>query len=297
MQNARTLPKSVSVLRSIRECLASKRLANLRPVYLKGLLAYLLKLANFAGDVNIEEITTQILEKFLSETSVNPGTRASNAGRLASLFSFAKRKGYIVKNPVDGLEKIRLESKMPVVFTAEQCARMLFWTQAHKSSLLPFLALALFCGIRPDEIARLTWDCIDLTAGTIRLDASQTKTRHRRIVHLPAVATAWLRCGGKLPLKRTGRCRWQHNVKKALGIAQWPQDGLRHTAASMMLARDKDASRVATELGNSPSVLARHYVDLVNPSDAEKFWNLFPKDHSQLELELKQKPKNTGEKP
>ena len=63
---------------------------------------------------------------------------------------------------------------------------------------------------------------------------------------------------------------------KILGLPSWPRDCLRHTAASMMLARDKNADKVSLELGNSPGVLHRHYKNLVTDSDCESFWRLTP---------------------
>lgn len=54
-----------------------------------------------------------------------------------------------------------------------------------------------FAGLRPTEIARLTWSRVDLKEGTITLDGSMAKTRQRRIVKLPENAIAWLfpQCG------------------------------------------------------------------------------------------------------
>ncbi len=46
--------------------------------------------------------------------------------------------------------------------------------------------------LRPTEIARVGWDRIDLTGGTITLEGKMAKTRQRRIVKLPGNAVAWL---------------------------------------------------------------------------------------------------------
>lgn len=259
-------------------CLKQKTLSGLRPIYMKGLAAYWRRFARFIGaGADVGGITVEKVERFL-ESNHNPATRASNAGRLASLFSFCKRRGWISENPVDKLEKVRVNRKTPFIFTLEQCRILFDWTVENKSRYVPWLALSVFCGIRPEELGKLTWDKLDLDAGTVWIDSEVAKTRMRRLVHISANAIGWLRLGGDLPIMKTARRRWQRGARMALGLSHWPQDALRHTAASMMLARDQNASKVATELGNSPGILATHYIDLVKPGDAQRFWAICPRE-------------------
>jgi len=41
-----------------------------------------------------------------------------------------------------------------------------------------------------------------------------------------------------------------------------------------MMARDRDAGKVADTLGTSPAVLLTRYRELVGPEDAARFWVL-----------------------
>jgi len=68
----------------------------------------------------------------------------------------------------------------PGVLTLPDCRNLLASAREYKD------------GLRAAEIARLTWDRIDLAEGTITLDGSMAKTRQRRIVRLPGNAVAWL---------------------------------------------------------------------------------------------------------
>lgn len=77
-------------------------------------------------------------------------------------------------------------------------------------------------------------------------------------------------------LARTARVRGIKRFRAVLGLKYWPQDILRHTAASMMLAHRQDAGYVAKQLGNSPGILMRHYMEIVERDVAEKFWALTP---------------------
>jgi len=156
---------------------------------------------------------------------------------------------------------------------------------ARKPQYAACLALCLLAGLRPDETVRvsgrgLTWSNIDLDRGIVTIDAQTTKTRLRRVVHLEASAVAWLRAakdaGSRLPLAAITRRRAVRYWRGVLNLDSWPQDTLRHTAASFLLAKHGDIGRVATELGNSPRILRQHYLELVSEEESAKFWNLMP---------------------
>jgi len=95
---------------------------------------------------------------------------------------------------------------------------------------------------------------------------------------LPAAA-AWLaaaRDKADLPLPRISVRRYLRRLARHLGLSRWPQNVLRHTAASYLLALHRDAPRVALHLGNSPAIILRHYHGLVTREDAKRFWEISP---------------------
>ena len=57
--------------------------------------------------------------------------------------------------------------------------------------------------------------------------------------------------------------------------SDWPNNGLRHSYASYRLAQCQDAAKVALEMGNTPTMIFRHYRELVMPQDAAAWWNTF----------------------
>ena len=65
-------------------------------------------------------------------------------------------------------------------------------------------------------------------------------------------------------------------MREEMGWPVWPQDLLRHTAASYLVARDGDAGKVALQLGNSAAVLLLNYRELVEKEDAAAFFELGP---------------------
>src|SRR5437660_330287 len=66
-------------------------------------------------------------------------------------------------------------------------------------------------------------------------------------------------------------------VRKAAGLARWPNNGLRHSFASYRLAAIHDAPRVVSELGHtSPQMLYSTYRELVLPEEALRYWQIVP---------------------
>jgi hypothetical protein len=56
----------------------------------------------------------------------------------------------------------------------------------------------------------------------------------------------------------------------------WKANGLRHSFASHRLAAIQNAAQVSLELGKSPSVVFKHYRELVKPADAERWFTITP---------------------
>ena len=253
--------------------LDAKAKANLRPVYLSGLRCYLNAFAKGRESAALSSISTADLERWFSERNEKPGTRASNVGRLRSLFSFAMRRDWLKKNPCDALEHVRLDTVAPRILTPAEARAVL---AACPPAVLPFVVLAMFAGIRPDEILGLTWADVRWDLGAVMVN--RTKTRRRRIVPLEANALEWLKtcdqseklCPSAATVKR---------ARKALRAAlngDWPQDVLRHTAASYLLNLHGDAGKVALRLGNSAGILMRHYYNMVSEEATKEFWAVAP---------------------
>jgi len=179
------------------------------------------------------------------------------------------------------LERVRVCHKPPAILTPEQAEAALDFTRAKRRRWLAYLTLAIFAGIRPDEILRLTWDCVSPNGLTVRIDAAASKVRRRRIVHLQPNAAQWLHYarsyGAELgTIHPMGLRRYRRQLSKHLRFGKWPQDLLRHTCASYLLAHLQDAGKAARELGNSPGILLNHYQELVEKETAEKFWAIVP---------------------
>jgi hypothetical protein len=60
------------------------------------------------------------------------------------------------------------------------------------------------------------------------------------------------------------------------GITPWPHNALRHSFGSYFLGRTKDENLTASEMGNSPEVIIKHYRALVRDADVTRYWGISP---------------------
>jgi hypothetical protein len=73
----------------------------------------------------------------------------------------------------------------------------------------------------------------------------------------------------------------QQETATAAGM-KWKPNALRHSYASYRFALTGDAGRVAGELGNSASVVHKHYRELVKPVDAQRWFNIKPENPANV---------------
>lgn len=110
----------------------------------------------------------------------------------------------------------------------------------------------------------------------------------KRPVDLSVNAVAWLRaaeCRGQGAGRKPGdrvvpsnlKERWPAFWPKA-GLLVWPNNGLRHTFASMHYAMWQDEAKLQAQMGHeSANMLHQHYRALKTRREAERFWALTPK--------------------
>jgi site-specific recombinase XerD len=279
-----SLLKPISLGTAIAKMLADKRAIGRRERYVRRLEAYLGAFARGREEVPISEIGTQEIKAWFASRSEAPETRRSNTTAcLSSLFEFCWRERHIEENPCRRLESVTVQTKTPKILSVEQCRKALDWTASEWPHYLAWLSLTLLAGLRPEsEADPLTWEDIDLERGTIRIEGEHTKTHVHRIIDLSLnpLALQWLQLAkvknSVLPNAFTGRRRYIRRLRNELGLKAWPQDVLRHTAASNLFAYHQDAGKIAAFLGNSVGVLLRRYKALIHREDAVKWFAMSP---------------------
>lgn len=241
--------------------------------YLASLRQYLTAFANAHDGADLASVSTDLLGSWFRGRRETLSTAASNRGRMGAFFAWCVRRGLLHENPIDRLDRPRLIRSIPHVFTVSEVEQCLEWFYAHPMAMSWFV-LGTFGGLRPEEADQTPWE--NIRDGIVIVDAAASKVRRRRIVDLEPKAVRLLdearAIGARQPIPRTTRRREIRTLRAHLGWPAWKHDVTRHTAASMLLAKHKDAERVALLLGNSPSVLLTHYRELVSESDCREFW-------------------------
>jgi integrase len=228
---------------------------------------------------NIGSINTAAVQAWLDSMNFESQQTYKNYRTLLHLlFGFAVRRGYAVDNPVTEVERAEIRDTDEVgTYTPEEMAKLL---SAASPEFLPCLAISAFAGLRSAEIERLEWADIDLAAKLIKVRVEVAKTASRRFVPMADNLVEWLapyagQKGNVWKGSHDGYYQTQQRLSETAKV-DWVHNGLRHSYGSYRFAQLYDSGRVAGEMGNSASVVNKHYRELVKPADAVKFFAVKP---------------------
>jgi integrase len=229
----------------------------------------------FPGD--ILAIQTDDIDRWLRAMKVSPVTRNGILRMIKVFFSFAKSRAYLPKSEataVELLSKVKEGETKTEIFTPEQMELLLSNAPAH---LIPIYAIGGFAGLRTAEIGRLSWTSVNLDRRIIELRAGQAKTASRRIVPISENLTCWLKLLPREGMIVPDEDRFRQATAYAKNLElSWPHNVLRHSYISYRLARLQNANQVALEAGNSPTIIFKHYRELVSREAAEEWFAITP---------------------
>ena len=284
------------------ELVTSKTSAGKSDVYIKDLTS---RLGAFADSfqLRISSVTGKQIEEYIrslktvngneSERRQLSGRTQNNIRRLIStLFKFAIKRGYLPKDndEISGVEKATVDSGEIEVFSPAELQKLFTacltpvkergkWRT--REEMIPYLAVAAFCGLRAAEITRLDWSEIHLTGAEkfVEVTAGKAKTASRRTIPISDNCAAWLEryskpSGPVIDLSRADKQLFLYLAAKS-GVP-WKHNGLRHSFISYRLAILKDVGQVSLEAGNSPSMVFKHYRQLVRESESQEWFNIQP---------------------
>jgi integrase len=293
---------AVTVRKAVDELIESKTAAGRSDVYIKDLSS---RLGAFADtfQVRIANVTGREIEEYLrglvitnAETNTSrpiSGRTQNNIRRLiGTLFKFAIKRGYLPKDhdEISAVERAAVDHDAIEVFSPTELQKLFDacvqpvqergkWRT--REEMIPYLAIAAFCGLRAAEIQRLDWAGVHLDGPEkfIEVKAGNAKTASRRTVPISDNCAAWLEhyakdSGPIVSLARTDKQLFIYLAGKS-GVP-WKHNGLRHSFISYRLALLKDVGRVSLEAGNSPTMVFKHYRQLVRETEATAWFNILP---------------------
>lgn len=251
---------------------------------------------NFASrfpTLMLHEVTPAHIAEFTKGDT--DSTRASKRSKMGSIFNWALDEShrFIDRHPITGASerKVKKAREEDVTILPVDTAKSLLRhaTALYDGSVLPYLALKLFAGIRSDEIGRLDWPDINLKTGYIKMSAKKSKTGSARSIKISPNLAQWIKpFYGKGPIIPTGFIhRWgmiRHKAgfkkprdkanKKHLPV--FPRNVLRHTAVTHHLKANGEQATVDWA-GHDVKVMLKHYVGLATPEDSKAYWAIAPK--------------------
>ncbi len=271
-----------------------KETAGNRVRSIKNLRSNVTALKNAIGDKLVSEVSRNDIVQWLATDGWKPATIRTKRIDLQTFFRAAKARQWSTQDPTAVLEKEKQDDKAPGILTVAQAKRLMHAARDHEPRFCGYLALALFAGIRPEEIQAMQETDIDLKRGVAIVAGHIAKTRKRRVVELSPNCQAWLRIGAEFPPQNTRGLLNKLRIaagfegfKKKLTASReqwikvagekWPHDCLRHSFASYHLALHGSAEKTALQMGHhSTDMLFRHYRELVTPQEAKRFWAIKP---------------------
>ena len=284
------------------ELISSKANSGKSDVYIKDLTS---RLGAFADSfqLRITSITGKQIEEYIrglktigsdeNKSRSLSGRTQHNIHRLINtLFKFAIKRGYLPKDhdEMSSVEKATVDSSEIEVFNPAELQKLFAacltpvkergkWRT--REEMIPYLAIAAFCGLRAAEIMRLDWSEIHLTGGEkfVEVKAGKAKTASRRTVPISENCAAWLEryakeSGPVINLSRADKQLFLYLAGKS--AVKWKHNGLRHSFISYRLAVVKDVGQVSLEAGNSPQMVFKHYRQLVRESEAQEWFAIQP---------------------
>lgn len=238
--------------------------------------------------IELTEISKELLLDFLNETrggKRKAKTWDNRRGYYTTFFKFCIGQSLAEENPATQLPtygkrgKNKRKNKRPTILRAKRAAALMALAEEKYPRLVPYLVLTLFLGIRPTmqdgEIGRFTRTDLNLRKRNVRMEPDDTKTGFPRDVKLHPNVMAWLRAYPieKFPVKARNFKKLYLKLKKEF---PWGYDALRHTFCSMLVGETGSVAHAALQAGNSEKVLWANYLNLVEPSEAKKFWQIRP---------------------
>jgi integrase len=239
------------------------------------------------GDLKVTEIDEALIQTFLRNLPHRAQGKANIRTKLSQFLNYCRREGkWITSNPAENI-KVRVKSADVIILSVEDTKNLLRSAQksANPQSVLPYLLVQLFGGLRPFEASRLDWERIHFETKQIEVLGETSKTRETRFVQMEPQLIEWL-----LPFRKPRGSivgpefvDTLRAVKKAAGFTfadddsnPWIKDVLRHCYGSYWLAMHKDRAHLAELMGTSLDMIKSRYRRAIPETIAKEFWKLSP---------------------
>lgn len=237
------------------------------------------------GELRLREITVPRLDRFVQTLHLHSGTATAKLARtvVSGVLGRAVRHGAITANPVRDIARIAGQAKrQPRALTADErhawIARLNADPDARRKDLPDLCEWMLATGVRIGEALAVSWEEVDLAAGTVAIDHTLVRIKGVGLIRkgtkssagdrtlcLPAFALTMLRrrklaADGRDPLFPDSAGGWRdpsntsRDLRNARGSEEfaWVTSHVfRKTAATELDRAGLSARQIADQLGHA----------------------------------------------
>ncbi len=163
----------------------------IRPSTLEGYTVTAEDLKAYFGTMALASIEPTVLDGFFEKRKkdLGPGTLKNRLTQLNAMMKMALRKRIILSNPVDGVERWKVESAPKAALTPEQeeavMAGLPEWCR-------PIAVMGFYGGMRVSEILGMKWEHLQVDPGLIYIPQENAKNGKPRFVPLTSEMEAAL---------------------------------------------------------------------------------------------------------
>ncbi len=265
-------------------------LEGLRPRSIKSYESTLRRLLGALPQRVMSTISADEIASSISRSGSASATYALHRRNARAFWFWCAKKGWCEKAVFDNVPPPRKSPEKEIVFLApEEVSSLLEVAEDAYPRAVPVYALALFAGIRAEELRRLQSHHVSLEG--IDLPAGVAKTGRRRHITPNDTLQSWLQAYPFQPCPN-----WPHidcairrlagwNVSATLlkhppkaTRGRWPQNALRHSHASYAVASGAPLESLLFEFGHvgGVDVLRKHYLGRATKAQAAEFFALRP---------------------
>ena len=260
------------------------------------------------GNPPIHTLTVEVLDQYRASRlgeKVGPATINREMATLKHALSKAVEWKLLRKTAREELTAIKKyqepDGRLRYLSGEAEAQRLL---HACAPWLKPIVLTAIHTGMRKSELLGLTWDCVDMTRGFIRIK----KTKNGKARALPFNETLWslfseLRTRQDVlwVFHDTAGNRWNDirhpfdGACKTAGLSDLHFHDLRHTFASWLMMRGVPLATVSNLLGHTSPTMTLRYAHLSPKHLTSAVRVLDPQTDSSLDSYLTIQPKRTHE--
>lgn len=259
-------------------------------------------MARFGG-LDVDSIDPLACRQWILRLPGSQRTRHGIFSTCRTAYRWAMRYGLASSSPFDRMEPVPAGDAPKGILEPKEMAALL--AMDLPAYVRAWLVLGGFGGLRPAEIARSSWDALNwetgefhVTPDAIKRERGKRKGIRERMVKLPDAAIRLCPRGLSGPIIPVSKNTFQMQIRKlAVALAEmrgtplrkvkawrrgkqtetlsadWPHDCCRHSAATYMLAVERDAWKVAQWLGHTTAKMVHdHYALPKSIKSAHEWW-------------------------